>query len=139
MWTGAVGMDQHGEVAGVRRSNDHAQAVQPRPVSYRPDLATRIDIAARVELFRRTVDGLTHYYCVPYVLCAESALQAAKDAWPIADGQRLGITRLLTATDRLRRHPEQDPPDGAATHNSSWLAYDPWQATTGAGAAQTGR
>jgi phage terminase large subunit-like protein len=93
------------------------------------DLATRIDIAARVELFTRQVDGQAHYYVVPTFYVPESALHSAKNAqayrgWAaaghlqIVDGEEIDFAGIQNEVLALA---------GEITLRE--LAYDPWQAT----------
>ena len=93
------------------------------------DLATRIDIAARVELFRRTVDGLTHYYCVPAFYVPESALQAAKNAQAYRGWATAGHLQIVDGDEIDFAGIQNEILELAPQLTLTDLAYDPWQAT----------
>ena len=93
------------------------------------DLATRIDIAARLTLFWRDIDGQRHYYAFPHFYAPEGALVASKNAksyegWAISghlevmDGEEVS---LATIQEQI-----MEIPSGYSVRE---VAYDPWQAT----------
>ena len=92
------------------------------------DLATRIDIAARIDLFVREIDGLRHYYAFPTFWLPEAALQGKNGAvyrgWAslgyieVTDGEELDFSRVQAEILGL-----------ASDVSLVDLAYDPWQAT----------
>lgn len=93
------------------------------------DLATRIDIAARVDVFTRNIDGKTHYFAFPKMYLPESALMAAKNAqiysgWAIAghievmQGDEVDFSAVQA--EMLNLHTGADVRE---------VAYDPWQST----------
>jgi phage terminase large subunit-like protein len=93
------------------------------------DLATRIDIAAGMELFTRVIDGQTHYYAFPSFWLPESALESAKNAqtyrgWAVEghmdvmDGDEIDLAAIQSKVLSL-----------PSEINLREFIYDPWQAT----------
>lgn len=94
------------------------------------DLATRIDVAAKVALFRRQVDGANHYYAIPRFYVPEYALgdenpNAATYAKWVAEGH-------MIVHDGAEVDFGQIQADILAMPEKMYvveLAYDPWQST----------
>jgi phage terminase large subunit-like protein len=92
------------------------------------DLATKTDIAARIQLFRREVNDVDHYYAFGRYYLPESAAQDGRNAqysgWAVSgrlvltDGDVLDFEQIRS--DVLGLSKEFDV---------SLIGYDPWQAT----------
>jgi len=91
------------------------------------DLASKVDLAARVKLFVRQIDGVSHYYAFAQFYLPDAAISEGRvasyqtweaDGWIVATpGEVLDFDRILT-----------DILDDAAHHQITDVAYDPWQA-----------
>lgn len=93
------------------------------------DLATRVDIAARADMFVRVIDGRTHYYLFPKFYLPESALDSAKNAeiyrgWSIA-----GHIDVMAGDEIDFAAIQSEVLDLPASMTLCEMAYDPWQAT----------
>ena len=92
------------------------------------DLATRIDIAARLDVFTRHIDGRMHYFAFPKFYLPESALDSAKNA-DIYRGWATEGRLDLMAGDEVDFTEIQNETLAMADHVTlKELAYDPWQA-----------
>jgi phage terminase large subunit-like protein len=97
------------------------------PVMIGLDLAAKIDIAAKVKLFRREIDGVQHYY----VFCDAFLPQAAIDdgrndsyrTWE-QDGWIRATEGEVIDFNVMRESIKED----AARFSITDVAYDPWQA-----------
>ena len=91
------------------------------------DLAAKVDLAARVTLFRRDVDGVLHYYAFAHFYLPEAAIQDGRNAsyqtWE-ADGWITTTPGEVTDFGVI----EADICDDAAHYAVRDVAYDPWQA-----------
>lgn len=90
------------------------------------DLASKIDIAARVKLFRRVLDGLPHYYLFANFYLPEDALEESSNSqysgWA-KDGH-------LTLTDGAAidfGEIEADLQNDARRFSIAAAGFDPWQ------------
>jgi phage terminase large subunit-like protein len=91
------------------------------------DLATKTDIAAKMRLFRRHINGVAHYYAFGQYYLPESAVQDGRNSqyggWEVTgrltvtDGDVLDFSRI-----------EQDLLDDSSRFKVDEIAYDPWQA-----------
>lgn len=92
------------------------------------DLASKTDIAARVQLFRREVEGKPHYYAFGRYYLPEAAVQDGRNSqysgWEI-EGRLIATPGDITDIDRI----EQDIRDDASLWGFREVAYDPFQAT----------
>ena len=91
------------------------------------DLAAKIDLAARVKLFARNLDGITHYYCFAQFYLPDATLMDGRNAsygtW--ADQNWItGTPGEVIDFDRIQADILQDAQD----HQILDVAYDPWQA-----------
>ena len=93
------------------------------------DLAVRIDIAARVSLFKREIDGASHYYAFPHFYLPEEALQSAKNAKIYAGWATGGHIDLMDGAEIDLAAVQEDILALPDTQNVQEVAYDPWQAT----------
>jgi len=92
------------------------------------DLATKDDLAPRVDVFRREIDGRAHYYAFARTYISQGAVDDGRNAsyhgWAIEN--RL-IVNDGDTTDLQRI--EDDVIDDATRFQFLEVAYDPWQAT----------
>ncbi len=93
------------------------------------DLATRIDIAARVSLFWKDVDGERHYFAFPYFYLPEDALDSAKNAKTYAGWAAGGYMDLMDGAEISLAQVQADILSIPDTHSVREVVYDPWQAT----------
>lgn len=91
------------------------------------DLASKTDIAARIAIFTRQIDGVTHYYLFGRYFLPEQAVEDGRNSqyrgWQLQD--------LLTVTsgDVLDfQAVEDDVIALSSAHQVVEVAYDPWQA-----------
>lgn len=92
------------------------------------DLATRSDIAAKVVVFRRDVDGLPHYWAFGTYFLPEAAVDDGRNSqyqgWArsghltVTDGQ---VTDYQVIADAIR--------DDASRFDIQEVGFDPWNAT----------
>lgn len=92
------------------------------------DLASKTDIAARVAIFPKQVDGQTHYYLFSRYFLPEQAVEDGRNS------QYRGwvVQNLVTVTpgDVLDfQAVEDDVMALSSSHQVAEVAYDPWQAT----------
>lgn len=92
------------------------------------DLASKTDIAARVAIFPKQVDGQTHYYLFGRYFLPEQAVEDGRNS------QYRGwvVQNLVTVTpgDVLDfQAVEDDVMALSSSHQVAEVAYDPWQAT----------
>ena len=91
------------------------------------DLAAKIDLAARVKLFARDVDGVIHYYCFAHFYLPEAAILDGRNAsyqtWE-ADNWITATVGEVIDFERI----EADVLTDASHHVIVDVAYDPWQA-----------
>ena len=93
------------------------------------DVATRIDIAARVSLFWRDIEGLRHYFAFPHFYLPEEACDTAKNAkiyqgW--AEGDHI---QLMDGAEIELSEVQADVLELRSVLRLKELVYDPWQAT----------
>lgn len=91
------------------------------------DLAAKVDLAARAKLFRREIDGVTHYYAFVHCYLPEAAIldgrNASYETWH-ADGWIHATPGEVLDFDMIGQHIRDD----AQAHTILDVAYDPWQA-----------
>jgi phage terminase large subunit-like protein len=91
------------------------------------DLATKTDIASKVYLFRREVDGVTHYFLFGRHYLPEAALSDGRNAsyagWEIA-GRLASTPGDVTDFGQVEAEVLED----ASRFQVREVAYDPWQA-----------
>jgi len=93
------------------------------------DLATRMDIAARVSLFWRDIDGLRHYYLFPTFYLPEDAIESSKNGKMYAGWAAAGHIQLMDGAEIDLKAVQDDILDLADKQQVRELVYDPWQAT----------
>ena len=93
------------------------------------DLATRIDIAARVEVFAQEIDGAKHYYAVPTFWVPESALASAKNATAYRGWAAEGWLQVMDGDEIDLAAVQAEISELAGQITLREVAYDPWQAT----------
>jgi len=92
------------------------------------DLASKVDIAARVQLFRRDIAGTEHYYVFGRYYLPESAVHDARNS----QYSGWAASQLLTVTDGDVIDFSQIMDDllsASSQFDVTQIAYDPWQAT----------
>jgi phage terminase large subunit-like protein len=91
------------------------------------DLAAKVDLAARVKLFTRTVDGVSHYYLFTQFYLPDATIQDGRNAsyetWA-ADNWITSTPGEVIDFERIQADILQDAQD----HQILDVAYDPWQA-----------
>lgn len=93
------------------------------------DLAVRVDIAARVSLFWREIDGKRHYYAFPHFYLPEDALDTAKNGKTYAGWAASGHIDLMDGAEISFSQVQEDVLAIPNTHAVREVVYDPWQAT----------
>jgi len=93
------------------------------------DLATRMDIAARVSLFWRDIKGQRHYYLFPTFYLPEDALQSSKNAKVYQGWATKGYINLLDGAEIDLNGIQEDILSLAGSQQVEEVVYDPWQAT----------
>jgi len=130
MWTGARSAWLNME--HWRRQGDDALSIADfagGPSFVGLDLATRMDIAARVSLFWRDIDGLRHYYLFPTFYLPEDALESSKNGKMYAGWAAAGYIQLMDGAEIDLKAVQDDILDLADKQQVRELVYDPWQAT----------
>lgn len=93
------------------------------------DLAVRVDIAARVSLFWRDIDGERHYYAFPHFYLPEDGLESAKNGRTYAGWAASGHIELMDGAEISLAQVQEDILSIPDTHSVRELVYDPWQST----------
>ena len=94
------------------------------------DLATKIDIAARIRVFTRYENGDDlHYYVFPKFYLPEGALESAKNASIYRGWAAAGHLELMDGEEISYAQVQEDVEKSASTHRVDEIVYDPWQAT----------
>jgi phage terminase large subunit-like protein len=91
------------------------------------DLAAKVDLAARVRVFTRDIDGITHYYAFAHFYLPEAAVLDGRNAsYGIreADGWISTTPGEVNDLDLIQRDIQAD----ATRFVIADVAYDPWQA-----------
>lgn len=92
------------------------------------DLASKIDIAAKVRLFKRALDGVDHFYCFPVFYLPSATIENGRNA------QYLGwreVEFLVETPGEVIDFAtiEQDLVEDSERFGPIEVAFDPWQAT----------
>lgn len=92
------------------------------------DLASKVDLAVRLRLFRRMIDGKAHYFVFPVFYLPQKQVEEsgnaqyegwAVDGWiKVSEGDVIDFGMI-----------EDDILDDNASFNLAGVPYDPWQAT----------
>lgn len=91
------------------------------------DLATKTDIAAKMRLFERLIDGVTHYYAFGSYYLPEQAIEDGRNSQ--YEGWRRTGRLIVTEGDVTDFATiEDDVKEDVATFAEVEVAYDPWQA-----------
>jgi phage terminase large subunit-like protein len=93
------------------------------------DLATRIDVAARVSLFWKDIAGERHYYAFPTFYLPEGALVGLKNAASYEGWAAGGHIDLMDGDEISFNQIQEDVQALPDTYSVREVAYDPWQAT----------
>ena len=92
------------------------------------DLATKTDIAAKVKLFTREVDGVTHYYAFGRYYLPEEAAEDGRNS-QYSGWARNDLLVLTPGNVTDFSYIEDDIKLDAARLDIREVAYDPWQAS----------
>ncbi len=91
------------------------------------DLASKVDLAANVKIFRRVIDDVEHFYSFGRYYLPEAAVLEARNSqyqgWEI-EGRLITTPGDVLDFDRVR----QDLIDDNGRFQLIEIAYDPWQA-----------
>ena len=93
------------------------------------DMAVRVDMAARMSLFQRVVDGQKHYYAFPHFYLPEDALQDSKNAKAYAGWASQGFCQVMDGAEIDFSEVEEELLSLPDHHPVAELSYDPWQTT----------
>jgi phage terminase large subunit-like protein len=93
------------------------------------DLATKLDIAARVSLFVRQIDGQPNYFMFPTFYLPEDALESSKNAKQYQGWAAQGYLSVMEGAEIDFKVIQDEVLDLRKTRKVSELVYDPWQAT----------
>jgi len=92
------------------------------------DLASKTDIAAKMRLFRREIDGTTHYYAFGQYYLPEAAVTDGRNSqysgWEI-EGRLRTTPGDVLHFDAIR----EDLMEDSRRYQVVDIGYDPWQAT----------
>lgn len=92
------------------------------------DLASKVDVAANVRLFRRKVDGEDHFYVFPTFYLPEDAAEGGANSH-YAGWARSGHMTLTPGNITDFAYIEDDVITDAGRFNLKEVTYDPFQAT----------
>ena len=108
-------------------SSLRVQQFEGQTVTIGLDLASRVDIAAKVRLFERTLDGRAHYYLFASFWMPAAAIRAsghaAIEGW-VTDGWITECDGDVVDFSQI----EESITEDAETFVIGDVAYDPWQA-----------
>lgn len=93
------------------------------------DLATRIDVAALLRVYRRVIDGQLHYYAFPSLYIPESALDGAKNSSSYAGWAGEGYLDVMDGDEITFSLVQEQIEELATRVRIAEMAYDPWQST----------
>lgn len=91
------------------------------------DIAAKIDLAARVKLFRREIDGVDHYYVFANFYLPQATIETGSNASYVGWAEDEWITACAGETIDQQQI-EADITADAANFVIVDVAYDPWQA-----------
>lgn len=98
------------------------------PVYIALDLASKIDIAANVQLFTKVVDGVTHYYVFGNYYLPETTVADPKNKHYVG-WQKDGYLTVTDGDEIDFAVIREDVKDLLSTHEVREIPYDPWRAT----------
>ena len=93
------------------------------------DLATKLDIAARVSLFVKQINGQPNYFLFPTFYLPEDALESSKNAKQYQGWAAQGYLNVMEGAEIDFKVIQDEILDLRKTRKVSELVYDPWQAT----------
>lgn len=93
------------------------------------DMATRIDIASRLDLFWEDIGDDRHYYAFPHFYLPEGALESSKNADIYRGWSEGGYIDLMDGEEISYNDVERQIKALAGDILLRELAYDPWQTT----------
>lgn len=92
------------------------------------DLASKVDVAANVRVFKRDVEGVEHFWVFPIFYVPEEAADSGKNSH-YAGWARSGHMKTTPGNVIDFAYIEDDIRAAASQFNVSEYLYDPWQAT----------
>lgn len=92
------------------------------------DLATKVDIAAKIRLFTREIDGKTHYYAFGHYYLPEEAAEDGRNS-QYSGWAREGLITLTDGNVTDFSVIEDDIRVDASQFSVTNCAFDPWQAS----------
>jgi phage terminase large subunit-like protein len=92
------------------------------------DLASKIDIAAKVSIFRRDIDDKAHYYLFAQYYLPESAVDDGRNS-QYSGWQRSGRLTITPGNVIDFQYIADDIRADMGRHQVKEVPYDPWQAT----------
>lgn len=128
-WTGAKSQWLNMEHWNKQATTLTVEDFEGEPSYIGLDLATRMDIAARVSLFWRDVKGQRHYYLFPTFYLPEDALLSSKNAKMYQGWAASGYINLLDGAEIDLNGIQEDILGLASSQTIEEVVYDPWQAT----------
>jgi len=93
------------------------------------DLASRVDMAAVVQVFFRYIEGKLHYYVFPRFYLPESAVEGSKNAQRYAGWAHQGLLEVMAGDEVVFNDIQSDIIDLTRRYDVREVVYDPWQAT----------
>lgn len=93
------------------------------------DLATKLDIAARVSVFLKIINGQKHYYLFPHFYLPEDALIDSKNAKQYGGWSEEGFIQIIDGAEIDFQQIQEEILALPRSQNVSELVYDPWQST----------
>lgn len=93
------------------------------------DLATRVDIAARVDLYTREQDGRRHYYAFPTLYVPEGALGVSKNSQAYTSWIASGHLQSMEGDEIDLVAIQEELLALAGQVQIKELVYDPWQSS----------
>lgn len=93
------------------------------------DLATKLDIAALISLFRRNNAGVSHYYIFPHFYLPEDALEDSKNAKTYQGWAEQEFLQIMDGAEIDFQQVQDDILALPTRQHVVELVYDPWQAT----------
>lgn len=92
------------------------------------DLASKVDVAAKVKLFTREINGATHYYATGRYYVPEERVAEEYNplyaGW-VTDGHLVATDGVMIDYSVI----EDDLREDARSHDVAEIAFDPWNAT----------
>lgn len=92
------------------------------------DLASKVDIAAKMQLFKRDLDGTEHYYAFGQYYLPEEAAEDGRNS-QYSGWSRQGLLTLTPGNVTDYEYIKEDIRQDSGIYQIAEVPYDPWQAT----------